>query len=89
MYTSYILPVLLVTVVGLLAGIMLVLAAKFMAVKTDEKFEAVRAVLPGANCGACGFAGCDDYAAKLARGEAPTNLCTPGGAAVALSLIHI
>ena len=37
-------------------------------------------MLPGANCGACGFSGCDGYAAALAHGEAKVGLCSPGGA---------
>lgn len=79
MIQDYLLPVGLLSGVGLLAGVALVLAAKFMAVSTDEKFELVRALLPGANCGACGYAGCDDYAAKVAEGKAEVNLCLPGG----------
>ena len=79
MYQEYILPILLLTAAGLVAGVMLMLAAKFMAVSKDEKYELVRALLPGANCGACGFAGCDDYAAQLANGDVPANLCLPGG----------
>ena len=79
MVQEYLLPILVLAGIGLLAGVVLVLAAKFMAVSADEKYELVRALLPGANCGACGYAGCDDYAAKLAAGEAPANLCVPGG----------
>ena len=76
-------PVLIVAVIGLLAGLMLSFASKFFAVQVDERVGAVREVLPGANCGSCGYAGCDDYAAKVVAGEAPGNLCTPGGPAVA------
>lgn len=76
-------PVLIVAVIGIACGVILTLAAKFMAVPVDETVANVRAVLPGANCGACGYAGCDEYAEKLASGEAKGNLCTPGGASVA------
>lgn len=82
MFQSFVLPVLLVTAIGLLAGVILVIAAKFMAVEVDERLTAVRDILPGANCGACGFAGCDDYAAKLVNDGVATNLCTPGGSEV-------
>ena len=45
--------IVLVTGIGLLSGIILSLASVFMAVPKDEKEEKVRAMLPGANCGAC------------------------------------
>ncbi len=65
--------------VGLIAGVLLALISKFFAVPEDMRAKAVRACLPGANCGACGFKGCDDYAAALAEGRAKPNLCVPGG----------
>jgi Na+-translocating ferredoxin:NAD+ oxidoreductase RNF subunit RnfB len=57
-------------------------SAKF-AVAENEKAKKVRSALPGANCGACGFAGCDDYANAIAEGRAEPNLCVPGGAQAA------
>ena len=50
-------PVLIVAGIGLLAGIILAVASAIMAVPKDEKAEAILEVLPGANCGACGFSG--------------------------------
>ena len=80
--------ILILGAVGAVAAIVLVLAAKYMAVKEDERFPKVRECLPGANCGACGYAGCDGYAQALVDGtETRTNLCVPGadGAAHALA----
>lgn len=75
---------------GLLCAIILVLAAKFMSVKEDERFPAVRGCLPGANCGACGFAGCDAYAkALLEDPDLKCNLCTPGADAVSKQLSEL
>ena len=54
-----------------------------MAVPKDEKAEALEEILPGANCGACGYSGCPGYAAAMAKGEAKPGLCSPGGAEVA------
>lgn len=86
----YITPVLIVGVIGLIAGLILAAAAKFMAVPVDERFNQLRAALPGANCGACGYAGCDAYAnAFLEKEGVATNLCTPGGASVAMELSTI
>jgi len=76
--------------VGLLCGILLSLSSKFMAVKTDERIEKIRKCLPGANCGACGFAGCDGYASALIETEGTkTNLCVPGGDSVSQNISDI
>lgn len=88
MFENYIFPILLLAGTGLVCAVMLSLAAKFMAVKTDERFTKLRSCLPGANCGACGYAGCDDYAKKLLEGVA-TNLCIPGGDGVAKDLAGV
>ena len=76
-------PILIVGIIGLLAGVVLAVASIVMAVPKDEKAEALEAILPGANCGACGYSGCPGYAAAMAKGEAAPGLCSPGGAAVA------
>ncbi|MBQ4381800.1 MAG: RnfABCDGE type electron transport complex subunit B [Oscillospiraceae bacterium] len=76
--------------IGAVAAVLLVLAAKFMAVPVDEKFPKIRECLPGANCGACGYAGCDGYAAALASGEETvTNKCVPGADKVARQLAEL
>ena len=68
-----------VTILGLLCAVMLAVASKIMVVKVDERMARIREVLPGANCGACGFSGCDGYAGALVNEGVMTNLCTPGG----------
>lgn len=75
---TILLPVIALTVIGLLLAFLLVLAAKFLAVKNDETFEKVRECLPGVNCSACTYASCDEYAKAVLNGEA-TNKCVPGG----------
>ena len=70
---------LVVGLIGLIAGILLVLASHFMMVREDETVGRLRECLPGANCGACGFTGCDGYARALGEGKAEPNLCIPGG----------
>lgn len=65
---------------GLAAAIMLTLASKAFYVKEDPKIAAVSEALPGANCGGCGFAGCDGYAAAVVTDPAvPANMCCVGG----------
>ncbi len=83
-------PVLLVVAVGLVCAIMLTIASKVFYVPVDETAAALREVLPGANCGGCGFAGCDDYANTLAADhETPCNKCPVGGPSVAAKLAEI
>ena len=79
-------PVIITAAIGLLAGILLAAAAKFLAVPVDEKQTEIRELLPGANCGGCGYSGCDGYAAAVASGEAAPNLCSPGGADTAKAI---
>ncbi len=79
-----------VVIIGILCGVILVVASKVMAVKENEKIPVLRECLPGANCGACGFAGCDGYAKALAENEGTkTNLCVPGGDSVSKKLSEI
>ena len=47
---------------GVICAVMLSVASKVMAVPVDERIPKIRECLPGANCGACGYAGCADYA---------------------------
>ncbi len=87
---AFIIPIAAAVAIALIAALLLSLAAKFMAVPVNETQAAIRAELPGANCGACGFAGCDDYAAALAEGgDVKTNLCVPGADAVAAAIAAI
>ena len=73
----------IVSVIGLIAGILLALLSHFFGVEDDKTVKEIRGCLPGINCGACGFKGCDDYASALAEGKAAPNLCVPGAESVA------
>ena len=64
---------------GLVLGIGLVLAAKYLSVEIDPRVEKVAEELPNANCGACGYAGCTGFADAVVKGEADVTDCTPGG----------
>ena len=82
-------PALAMGGVGLVLGLLLAVASKIFAVEVDEKAVAITEVLPGANCGSCGFAGCSAYAAAIASGNAKPNCCSPGGQAVADKIADI
>ena len=82
-FTIILITTLVITAVGVVVGYGLVFTGKKFHVEVDERESAVREVLPGNNCGACGFAGCDAMAAAIVKGEAPVNGCPVGGAPVA------
>lgn len=80
-------PIILLVVMGLVAGIILTIASKVFFVPVDETVAKVREALPGANCGACGFAGCDDYAAAIGADHSISpSLCPVGGAECAAAI---
>lgn len=68
-----------VGLVGLFIGVFLGVAGIKFKVEVDEREEAVLAVLPGNNCGGCGYPGCSGLAAAIVKGEAPVNACPVGG----------
>ncbi|MBR4575853.1 MAG: RnfABCDGE type electron transport complex subunit B [Clostridia bacterium] len=80
---------LVIAVIGIVVAAGLVFTGKKFAVKVDEKVVAVREKLPGNNCGACGYAGCDALANAIAKGEAEVNACPVGGAPVAEAIGYI
>ena len=74
---------------GLLFGLLLTLANKVFFVPSDPKRDAIRECLPGANCGGCGFAGCDALADAIVAEKAPISACPVGGADVANQIAEI
>ncbi|WP_455542592.1 RnfABCDGE type electron transport complex subunit B [Intestinibacter sp.] len=81
--------VILLGVMGLIFGAVLAFAAQKFAVEVDEREAKILEVLPGANCGGCGYPGCGGVAAAIVKGEAPVNACPVGGAAVAAKIGEI
>lgn len=87
--TGILVACLVVGITGLIMGILLGVAGKAFAVEVNEKEVQVREVLPGSNCGGCGYAGCDAMAEAIAKGDAPANGCPVGGEAVAKKVAEI
>lgn len=81
--------VILCTIVGAVGAIILVAAAKFMAVEEDPRIEEVAACLAGANCGGCGYAGCSAAANAIIEGKASVSCCPVGGAEAAEQIAAI
>ncbi len=76
-------------VLGLLFGAGLAFASRVLAVKRDERIEAIEEALPGANCGGCGFAGCTAFSEALVHGEASAVDCPVGGSGMYQHIAHI
>ena len=81
--TAILLAAAIVGGAGLFIGIFLGVSGKKFAVEVDEREEAILDVLPGNNCGGCGYAGCSGLAAAIAQGKADVGGCPVGGASVA------
>ena len=86
---TVIITIISVAVLGFVCAVLLAIISKVMHVDVDERVLALRACLPGVNCGACGYSGCDKYAVALVEGETEANLCTPGGEEVLTQICDI
>ncbi|MBQ6969687.1 MAG: RnfABCDGE type electron transport complex subunit B [Synergistaceae bacterium] len=76
-------PLALMGIMGGIFGALLAAASIIFRVHQDDRIGKIRAALPGANCGGCGYPGCDGYAAGVVNDGAPVNKCNVGGAPVA------
>ena len=81
--------VLVVGGLGLVLGCLLAFAYSVFYVPQDERIDKINEILPGANCGACGYAGCSAYASAVVLDNAPANACIVGKTAVAQSIANI
>lgn len=88
-FNLILIAVLIVAGIGLIIGLVLAIASVVMSVPVDEKVEALTEALPGANCGACGYSGCQGYAKALAEGLAKNGACAPGGEKTAQAVAEI
>lgn len=73
--TIIITAVLFATGLGALLALIIGAAAKAFAVETDSRVETVTGMLPGVNCGGCGYAGCSDFAKAIVEGRAVPVQC--------------
>lgn len=78
--------IVIIAAMGLLMGAALGFAARFFAVEGNPLQAEIEELLPGSQCGQCGYPGCSPAAEAVARGQAPVTLCPPGGKALAETL---
>lgn len=74
---TILIPILIFGAIGLVMGVVLAVASKLFYIETDPRVEQISELLPGANCGGCGYAGCSACADAIVKGEAGVNAC-PG-----------
>ncbi|TWI64618.1 RnfABCDGE-type electron transport complex B subunit [Desulfobotulus alkaliphilus] len=87
---NILISVLALSGLGALIGLLLAIADKWLYVEEDPRIDLVEGVLPAGQCGACGYAGCRQYAEKVVlEPRVSTTLCTPGGADVAREVARI
>jgi len=89
MLENILISVICVGGLSLVFGAVLGLSAKKFAVKPDPVAEKVLGVLPGANCGGCGYPGCLVFAGHVAAGEASYKGCPAAGADGAVKIAEI
>ena len=87
--TAIIIAALVVGAVGIILGFFLGISGEKFKVEVDPREEAILEVLPGNNCGGCGYAGCSGLAAAIAKGEAPVGQCPVGGDPVAAKVSEL
>ncbi|MAD44848.1 MAG: electron transporter RnfB [Oceanospirillaceae bacterium] len=81
---------LVLTLLGLTLGGLLGLAARFFAVEEASPIvKEIEGMLPGSQCGQCGFPGCSPAAEAMANGSAEVTCCPPGGRALAENLAKL
>ena len=86
MLNSILFPIICVGGLALVFGAILGLSAKKFAVESDPNVDRIISVLPGANCGGCGFPGCAVFAENVTKGKANYKGCPPGGASAAAEI---
>jgi RnfABCDGE-type electron transport complex B subunit len=74
---------------GVFFAVVLAVADKTMGVEEDKRIVEIEAILPGLNCGACGYAGCHSFAVALSKGEVEVTGCLPGGEEASIKLAEL
>jgi electron transport complex protein RnfB len=78
--------ILILTLIGTLLGLMLSTVNHLLPYAEDPLIARITELLPGTQCGQCGYAGCGQAAAALIESKAPLTLCPPGGPSMARQL---
>jgi Na+-translocating ferredoxin:NAD+ oxidoreductase subunit B len=83
-------PMLALMALGLGLGLLLGFAARVLRVgEADPVAKQIESLMPGSQCGQCGFPGCTPAAAAIASGEASIGVCPPGGRTLMVKIADI
>ncbi len=89
METVILIPLCVMGALGIIMAVGLGVAARKLAVEVDPRIELITGILPGANCGACGFAGCAGYAKAMVEDSTKPSPCPVGGEEIAKQIAGI
>ncbi len=87
--SSVLIPAATLGAMGLFFGALLAVSSKVFHVEQDPRIAQITDVLPGANCGGCGYAGCANLASAIVEGTAAVSTCPVGGPPVAEKIAAI
>ena len=88
-YSMILIPAAILAGLGAFFGILLAVASRVFAVKVDERIPQICEILPGANCGGCGYSGCEALATAIVEGKAPCTACAVGGGEAAKAIAAV
>jgi len=89
MFINALLPIVSIGALALAFGVLLSYSAKKFAVRDDPKVEQIKEILPGVNCGSCGYPGCAMFAQAVIKGEISYRGCPAAGAEAAKKIAAI
>jgi len=83
MSSTVILTIICLSVIAIVSAVILFFIAQKFKVFEDPRIDEIQAILPAANCGGCGFAGCRNFAEALVKADTFEGLnCPVGGAPI-------
>lgn len=86
---TVIISIVSLSLIGALSGALLAYASEKFKVVVDPKVEEILKLLPRANCGACGYPSCIEFAQAIASGKADPTGCKVGGESTANRIAEI
>ena len=82
--------IIVLSIIGVIAAVLLYFVAQKFKVFEDPRIDEIEAILPGANCGGCGYAGCRNFADAIVKEEDISLLfCPVGGNSVMATAANI
>jgi Na+-translocating ferredoxin:NAD+ oxidoreductase subunit B len=87
MNATFFITIISLSILALISSVILYFVAQKFKVFEDPRIDEIQAILPSANCGGCGFAGCRNFAEALATSETMEGLNCPVGSNAVMSQV--